>query len=182
MIEAVKKANGPTSVYLLSKFSTTMDLKTLSSFGGFQPQNLFSCVKWWNRFITAVWSFSNLISKTPPEKKSLHNIPKTNKKYKYSIFKSPYKTTSSLEKTQTPRFCVEQARSKNPSTTEEKKHLHHLFGIQTQELRCTLLVVASDQAATTGDSMHHQIFHSSKKYTVKKTGFHKSSFEQKLHV
>lgn len=177
MIEAVKKANGPTSVYLLSKFSTTMDLKTLSSFGGFQPQNLFSCVKWWNRFITAVWSKPLL------KKKSLHNIPKTNKKYKYSIFKSPYKTTSSLEKTQTPRFCVEQARSKNPSTTEEKKHLHHLFGIQTQELRCTLLVVASDQAATTGDSMHHQIFHSSKKYTVKKTGFHKSSFcLQKLRV
>lgn len=71
MIEAVKKANGPTSVYLLSKFSTTMDLKTLSSFGGFQPQNLFSCVKWWNRFITAVWSFFQPHLQNPSWKKKV---------------------------------------------------------------------------------------------------------------
>lgn len=139
-------------------------LEDLSNFGGFQPQNLFSCVKWWNRFITAIWFFSDLIPKTPPEK-SLHNIINIQKQTKHKYIQTSVWNNIFPGKTQTPRFCVKQL--VKTINTEEQKHLHHLFGIQAQELRCTLLSRSKSECK---DSSHQQIFHYKKNFR-EKTGF-----------
>ena len=192
-----KRSKKPTGqhqhVPFIKVSNTMMDLKTLNNFGGFQPQNLFSCVKGWNRFITAVWTFPTSSPKNPPEKKVFTPSQKQTKNLSTVYSKARIKQYLPWKNPNTYRFCVEQLGQKNhqhrrkeapPSSfwnPNPRAPLHSPKSLPTKRRLAIQGTRFSTLQKTTVKKTGFKRPETCKEYDIPKISFHKSSFKQKLH-